>query len=873
MPTLPLLPNSTTRELTDNYNDIPSSVARSPHPYRRRKREYASGTDSPTLSYLPSPALTPSDSEAGFKAQGTGRESGLQSPGYSGTEVDDESLCITKALPAPPQKGRKDWHYDHDGSNLGGERVALNRGKTDGTGARHQFEEFQPHEIKAVPTQARYTGQHRRRELSRRQSEVLNLVIVCVIVLSGARHGSSKDARLKDLIWPVLIGCGIVFGGLCSLYPFRFWHQCQRRGPSKQRRTHLASYFDPAPLLYPFTIPVLVSISLHEALTATLYPSVVLALSATLGSLVPYPECFDGFNTLHWLLSMAPVFGTSTSRLDVLGPNFKARNLDAETLALIYPMHRALIPPLRYLTTSSLLESEIQLLTTSLLILMLLAESPQMLILKYALWVGGLGLLIGCSRVLKWNVALERVPNWRFRRYTNALVAGNDFLSRLAKALTFSHATVSETVSNDQGSSTTRAHRVRPQTHHQEFGCREHPSESIDGGNEATLSTRQRSTSTDNDSKRPRHRQRTMSAAMQSLLSMTPSQALRRKWFYACYVYMITFLLILGPIRLLIQHQALQGYEPFAWAFGYLLGDNYIVQGWASQIGLADYIPLDFASLPTSNGWVDDIRWNVLGSANTRLALFGYFAAVVALGIAIVLSLSHTVEVDTRRKVFHGTMVVLLMPTAFIDPAFLSLGLALVLVVFLLLEVFRAGQVRPLSKPLAVFLGPYVDGRDLRGPVVVSHIFLLIGCAIPFWLSLAGISPVVTARAALGWEMATRDISMLSGVICVGLGDAAASLVGRRFGRHKWPWAGGKSLEGSLAFALAVMAGLVTGKAWLLNGAWDQTYRVGEQWVTVIGKAGLAGIGASFTEAVLTGCNDNVVVPVVLWLLVRGIRL
>lgn len=115
------------------------------------------------------------------------------------------------------------------------------------------------------------------------------------------------------------------------------------------------------------------------------------------------------------------------------------------------------------------------------------------------------------------------------------------------------------------------------------------------------------------------------------------------------------------------------------------------------------------------------------------------------------------------------------------------------------------------------------------------------------------------------------------------MGDAAASLVGRRFGRRKWPWAGGKSLEGSAAFAVAVTAGLVAGKVWLALGGWDHGGGVGG-WnglvalgPTGIGvattKAGIAAAGASLMEAVLTGGNDNVIVPVVLWLLVRGLQI
>lgn len=110
---------------------------------------------------------------------------------------------------------------------------------------------------------------------------------------------------------------------------------------------------------------------------------------------------------------------------------------------------------------------------------------------------------------------------------------------------------------------------------------------------------------------------------------------------------------------------------------------------------------------------------------------------------------------------------------------------------------------------------------------------------------------------------------MVSGVICVGLGDAAASLVGRRWGRHKWFWSGGKSIEGSVAFATAVALALSAAKAWLRIGGWVGNNN--DAWVQTAWKAVVAATMASLTEAVLTGGNDNVVVPVVLWLCVRGL--
>jgi uncharacterized protein YaaW (UPF0174 family) len=71
----------------------------------------------------------------------------------------------------------------------------------------------------------------------------------------------------------------------------------------------------------------------------------------------------------------------------------------------------------------------------------------------------------------------------------------------------------------------------------------------------------------------------------------------------------------------------------------------------------------------------------------------------------------------------------------------------------------------------------------------------------------------------------------------------------------------------------------VLGKAWLVIGWSDGSvlqqgvWRSASSALVMTAKAALCAAGASLNEAVLTGGNDNVIVPVVLWVLVRGVRL
>ena len=908
---------------------------RSPHPYHRRGRSLIV-------------ALKQGGSDDRSRQSST---SNTKSSSESGTEADDEAGRSLKRLPAPPLRQHKGLRGGTPDPTLDTSPLPTPTGEDDRSRLFGSFSfpsrsettrEKQNEEQRRI--RERYT-RRRRAEIVRRGTEAILFYLVGMVVcwrngvldlLRDWHQGMPVMSRLQSrLILAELASFIAVPVTLYASYPLRLLIRSRN---SRRRRIRIPSSFDPATLIYPVFLPFLVAISIPSGNVAFLLPNMILGLASVPASCIPVFELVFSFSHIQWLISIIPLVLSQNSLSKQhpsrpLGLKLPAgTGMDPEILVLLYPLHANLVPTLKYLTTTSLDESELQLLSTILFNLLLLSSSPQMEILKSLLWVGGIALFCLCSRVLQWEVTLARLPLWRLRRNewardlnqsplaaldmkichrlvnpTSVLKAGDssdeETYKPLARTRTSDRSVRATSIfpnnpflkdKKDQVVEPTSA--IEPPSWLQNAGesgfqhskARRHTLGSIADTVNAIKAINRWKTSSGRLRKLP-------SPSLQPFLSFTPAQAIVRKWLYALYAYLVTLLVILVPVRHYVGTKALNGSEPFGWAVGYLAGNipavrfsivSYSLENWIKLPPLKDEADQMFCEL----GILERLRKDI-GEANTRLVIAGYCLCVLTTGISIVLHLSTLVEVDTRRKVFHGIMVAMFLPTIYIDPCFTALAFGLILSIFLLLDLFRASQLPPISRPLTYFLSPYVDGRDHRGPVIVSHIFLLIGCAIPLWLSIAG-SPRSSSNSDgpwFGWDLPTRDVSMLSGVICVGLGDAAASLIGRRLGRHRWYWGGGKSLEGSLAFVIAVTSGLLFAYSWLVLGGWrreaahynaddgnnDYVYSDNntQPWITVVLKCVVAASGASLTEAVLTGANDNVVVPVVLWLLVRGLEI
>lgn len=182
-----------------------------------------------------------------------------------------------------------------------------------------------------------------------------------------------------------------------------------------------------------------------------------------------------------------------------------------------------------------------------------------------------------------------------------------------------------------------------------------------------------------------------------------------------------------------------------------------------------------------------------LAADAARIGLVAYWLAVVCASIAWFPRLESWLglRVILSRKLYHFLITAVAVPGAFADSAFLSLALCGALSLFVVAEVIRVCRVPPIGPVLDAYMSRYIDKRD-AGDVILTHIYLLLGCALPFWLH-APFEPLVPG---------------LAGIISLGIADSAASFVGIRFGTVNWPGSR-KTLQGSLGAAVTSALSIV----------------------------------------------------------------
>lgn len=133
---------------------------------------------------------------------------------------------------------------------------------------------------------------------------------------------------------------------------------------------------------------------------------------------------------------------------------------------------------------------------------------------------------------------------------------------------------------------------------------------------------------------------------------------------------------------------------------------------------------------------------------------------------------------NTRtRKIFHVLIVLVFIPGLIYQCTFLFVASGIALALLIVLETMRIIHLPPVHNILDHSVRCFIDEKD-AGLVALTPIYLLVGCSTPLWLHPC---PCDLTDSA-GLEL----LPLMAGVLSVGIGDTAASIIGSRFGKIKW---------------------------------------------------------------------------------------
>ncbi|XP_010425937.1 PREDICTED: dolichol kinase EVAN [Camelina sativa] len=175
-----------------------------------------------------------------------------------------------------------------------------------------------------------------------------------------------------------------------------------------------------------------------------------------------------------------------------------------------------------------------------------------------------------------------------------------------------------------------------------------------------------------------------------------------------------------------------------------------------------------------------------------RLSLCIYWVLLIVVSVSRFYNISRSSKVERilLRKYYHLMAVLMFLPALVLQPKFLDLAFGAALAVFVALEIIRIWRIHPLGEPLHQFMNAFTDHRDSEH-LIVSHFSLLLGCALPIWMS-SGFND--------------RALSPFAGILSLGIGDTMASMVGHKYGVLRWSKTGKKTVEGTAAGITSVMA-------------------------------------------------------------------
>ena len=244
-----------------------------------------------------------------------------------------------------------------------------------------------------------------------------------------------------------------------------------------------------------------------------------------------------------------------------------------------------------------------------------------------------------------------------------------------------------------------------------------------------------------------------------------------------------------------------------------------------------------------------------------------------------------------HRKWFHLIAIILFGPITWYMPQLMSLGYAIAICLLVIVECCNLRtQFHGLNHFYQSFLDDSKDtiipttvatttstttiktttsrtseDEHIKNPIVVSHIFLILGCAAPLWVANCCFQvPTETTRiSSQQSSLFGLRYLQLWGVLCLGVGDAMGACVGKLYGRHRWG-KNQRTMEGSLAMLLSIVAAasMLVGSASCTNAEERFSFlerldiTQGFSWTALLVSTAYATLLEAFTLQM-----DNLVLP------------
>nr|CCA18022.1 dolichol kinase putative [Albugo laibachii Nc14] len=183
------------------------------------------------------------------------------------------------------------------------------------------------------------------------------------------------------------------------------------------------------------------------------------------------------------------------------------------------------------------------------------------------------------------------------------------------------------------------------------------------------------------------------------------------------------------------------------------------------------------------------IAWLVSFLDSFRIGLCVFWMLMLAICLPLFQRIAVKMRQIIARKLFHALVVVMFFPAMMYDRDFLGLSYSIAITGFILAECVRVSSIEQLgAKQILEFMSVFVDHRE-AGRIVFTHTYLLLGCALPLWLS---------------YPSGKFFLPPFAGILALGIGDAMGAVIGSLYGYPR-AWINSKSLEGSSAVFISIL--------------------------------------------------------------------